>query len=149
VPTSSIIITGDDPMVEGCADESQRRKELAANELVERQPAASLQDIPSYVHAEVGVFGVMTDPESKPGVRDAAAMRVKGSPPHFVIAADGGFVRESCRVAEQVAQRDFLFRGGFETAFDRELGKVAGDRLVQVNQALLDRQHDRSGGIHL
>lgn len=113
VPNGSIILTGDDPMIKGRAGESQRRKELAAHELVERQPTASLQDVPGDVYAEIGVFEVMTDRESQPSVPDAAAVGFKGAPPHFEIAANGSFVGESCRVAEQVAQCDLAFGVGF------------------------------------
>jgi hypothetical protein len=76
-------------------------------------------------------------------------VRSEGFPTNQIVGTDRGLVRESSRVAEQVAQGDAALGMIFERAVDPELRQIPSNRNVELDQALLDGQEHGSRGVHL
>ena len=142
----AVVQREDDGRVEGRAWHAQRLEDVVADVRREGLSGDGLEHLAGEVDAEVRVAVALTHREAEPGLLNAGGVIGEGGGLPFVVVAHRRLVGEARVVAEEEAEGDSPLRPFFVAAPESNPREIAGDRGVEVHEAVPDGDEDGGAG---
>jgi hypothetical protein len=114
------------------------------NPVGEQFAGSGLEDVACQVRAQIRIAVAFANGIAKPRVGDTVDMGIEAGKGRIVVIPDWSFMRESGPMAQQKTQGNLVLRSTFKATLHRPFRQIGGDRLIQVQQPLLNGEQDRN-----